>query len=288
MSKNFELSWDKIVFMLAILIIIANILKRPKTSEGFEGHIEKTNNDIYDKFYSKIYDYLVFSDIRTNYEMGEIINQTQPTEQSVILDIGCGTGGIVNEFKKRGFNVTGVDDSQSMINMSRKKYSLENLVKGNVMQTHLFPFNTFTHILCLYFTVYYMKNKTVFFENVYDWLKPGGVFVVHLVNREKFSSTLPMNTFQRRKPGNVTKIPFQDFDYEARFELNKQTNTGVFYEKFKTHLGGSRKNVHQFYMEDQKTILNLAQQIGFIVEAKISMSPIKYDYQYLYILKKPY
>lgn len=284
MSEN--LSWDKIVFMLAILLIITNILKRPK--EGFETrHIEKTNDNLYDKFYAKIYDYLVFSEIRNNYEVGEIINQTQPTEKSVILDIGSGTGNIVNEFKKKGYNITGVDDSQDMINMSKKKYALESLVKGNVMQPHLFPFYHFTHILCLYFTVYYMKNKTLFFENVYDWLKPGGVFILHLVNREKFNPTLPMNTFQRRKPGNITKIPFQDFDYEARFELNKQTNTGYFYEKFKNQ-GGSRKNVHHFYMEDQKTIIHLAQKIGFIVEGKISMDPIKYDYQYLYILKKPY
>ena len=288
MSENFELSWDKIVFMLAILLIIANILKRPK--EGFESieHVEKTNKNLYDKFYAKIYDYLVFSEIRNKYEMGEIINQTHPTEKSVLLDIGCGTGNIVNEFKKQGYNIIGVDESQDMINITKKKYSLENVVKGNVMQSHLFPHYHFTHILCLYFTIYYMENKTLFFENVYDWLKPGGVFIVHLVNREKFNSTLPMNTFQRRKNGNVTKIPFQDFDYEARFELNKQTNTGFFYEKFKNRLGGSRKNVHQFFMEDQKTILYLAQQIGFIVEGKIDMNPIKYDYQYLYILKKPY
>lgn len=288
MSKNFELSWDKIVFMLAILLIIANILKRPK--EGFEAisHIEKNNENLYDKFYAKIYDYLVFSDVRNNYEIGEIINQTNPTEKSIILDIGCGTGNIVNEFKKKGFNITGVDQSQDMINITKKKYLLENVVKGNVLQPHLFPHYHFTHILCLYFTVYYMENKSLFFENIYDWLKPGGFFILHLVNREKFNSTLPMNTFQRRKFGNITKIPFQEFDYEARFELNKQINTGFFYEKFKHHSGGSRKNVHRFYMEDQKTILYLAQQIGFIVEGKIDMSPIKYDYQYLYILKKPY
>ena len=149
MSGKLELTWDKIVFMLAILLIIANILKRPKLTEGFEGHVEKTNKDLYDNFYAKIYDYLVFSDIRNNYEVGEIINQTQPTEKSIILDIGCGTGNIVNEFTKRGFNITGVDESQSMINISKKKYSLENVVNGNVMQSHLFPFNSFTHILCL-------------------------------------------------------------------------------------------------------------------------------------------
>ena len=279
--------WEIILIIIAVLLIIANIFKYPKINEGFSTrHIEKTNENIYDKFYSKIYDYLVFSNLRNEYEVGEIINQTQPTEKSVILDIGCGTGNVLNEFHKRGFNITGVDQSQEMINMTKEKYSLEKLINGNVLNQHLFHSNQFTHILCLYFTVYYMKNKTLFFENVYDWLRPGGFFVIHLVNREKFNSTLPMNVFERRKSTNVTKIPFQDFDYEARFEIDKPTNIGFFREKFKNS-AGSRKNIHQFYMEDQKTILNMAQRVGFIVEGKIDMQKIKYDYQYLYILKKP-
>jgi cyclopropane fatty-acyl-phospholipid synthase-like methyltransferase len=172
-----------------------------------------------------------------------------------------------------------------MINISMKKFSLNTLIKGDVMKSHLFIYHSFTHILCLYFTVYYFKNKTIFFENVYDWLKPGGVFILHLVNRDKFNSALPMNTFQRKKNGHITKIPFEKFDYEARFELNKNTNVGKFIERFKNQ--GLRKNVHTFYMEDQNNILQLAQKIGFIVERKIDMGPINYNYQYLYILKKP-
>uniref|UniRef100_A0A6C0HTF4 Methyltransferase domain-containing protein n=1 Tax=viral metagenome TaxID=1070528 RepID=A0A6C0HTF4_9ZZZZ len=284
-----ESLWEKIVIILAVLLILANIFKYPKINEGFTiQHIEKTNKDIYDEFYSKIYDYLVFSNVRNEYEVGEIIQQTQPTENSVILDVGCGTGNVVNEFKKRGFNIFGVDQSQEMLNITKEKFSIEQLIKGDVLNRHLFYFNQFSHVLCLYFTVYYMKNKVLFFENVYDWLKPGGVFILHLVNREKFNPTLPMNTFERGKSKNITKIPFQDFDYEARFELIKEKNIGFFNEKFKTHSGGSRKHIHQFYMEDQLTILGLAQKIGFIVEGKIDMQKIKYDYQYLYILKKPY
>lgn len=280
--------WEKIVVAIAVLLIIANIFKYPKINEGFLiRHVEKMDEDIYDKFYSKIYDYLVFSSVRNEYEVGEIINQTQPTEKSVILDIGCGTGNVLNEFKKRGFNIFGVDQSQEMINMAQKKYSLDQIIKGNVLQRHLFHFSEFTHILCLYFTVYYMKNKVLFFENVYDWLKPGGSFIIHLVNREKFNPTLPMNVFERRKSTNITKIPFEGFDYESRFTLDKESSLGVFHEKFKIHAGGSRKNIHQFYMEDQTTILGLAQKVGFIVEGKIDMQKINYNYQYLYILKKP-
>jgi 2-polyprenyl-3-methyl-5-hydroxy-6-metoxy-1,4-benzoquinol methylase len=203
------MSWEEIVLILAILLIVVNIFKKPKINEGFKlRHVEKNNDNLYDNFYSEIYDHLAFSDIRNDFEVGEIINHTQPTQHSIILDIGCGTGNIVNRFKQKGFNIYGVDQSQDMINMSMKKYSLNTIIKGNVMQPHLFIYHSFTHIFCLYFTIYYFKNKTAFFENVYDWLKPGGIFILHLVNRDKFSAVLPMNTYKRKDPNTkITKIP---------------------------------------------------------------------------------
>ena len=54
-----------------------------------------------------------------------------------------------------------------------------------------FPADTFTHITCLYFTIYYIKDKRLFFENCFKWLKPHGVLVIHLVNMNKFDPILP-------------------------------------------------------------------------------------------------
>jgi SAM-dependent methyltransferase len=285
-------TWGKILFLLAVLLVIVNGFERPRINEGFtvRGYSEKTNENLYDEFYSQIYDYIVFSDTRNEYEVGEIVNRTNPTQQSLILDIGCGTGNTVNLLKNRGLNITGVDQSSDMISKAISKYpSLKkNMVQGDVLQVQLFSPYRFTHILCLYFTVYYIRNKTLFFENVYDWLRPGGYFIIHLVNRDKFSPLLPMNSYQRRnKNGKYSKIQFVDFDYDANFELFKSANQGVFSERFRNFSGETRKQKHTFYMEDQKTILSIAQQIGFIVEGIIDMQKVKYDHQFLYILKKP-
>jgi SAM-dependent methyltransferase len=285
-------TWGKILFLLAVLLVIVNGFERPRINEGFtvRGYSEKTNENLYDEFYSQIYDYIVFSDARNEFEVGEIVSRTSPTHQSLILDIGCGTGNTVNLLNKRGLNITGVDQSSDMISKAVSKYpSLKKkMVQGDVLQVQLFPPYRFTHILCLYFTVYYIQNKTLFFENVYDWLRPGGYFIIHLVNRDKFSPLLPMNSYQRRnKNGKYSKIQFVDFDYDANFELFKSANQGVFSERFRNFSGETRKQKHTFYMEDQKTILSIAQQIGFIVEGIIDMQKVKYDNQFLYILKKP-
>jgi ubiquinone/menaquinone biosynthesis C-methylase UbiE len=287
--------WEKILFLLSITLIITVVFRPKMYIEGFKteikGFTEKSNDDLYDDFYSEIYDYLVFSDVRNEYEVGKIINATEPSLQSVILDIGCGTGNVVNLLNEKGLNIIGVDNSQAMINKTINKYPQlkMKLVKGNVLQTHLFPHYRFTHILCLYFTIYYLKNKSLFLENVYDWLKPGGFFVLHLVNRDKFSPILPMNTHKRYKNDKTySKIQFTHFDYDSNFELYKDANTGIFRERFKNKQGETRKQQHTFYMENQKTIITIAQKIGFIIHSKISMEEVRYNDQYLYILKKPY
>lgn len=282
-------TWGKVVFMLALLLIVVCTFKTEK--EGFtvlEGYTEKTNDNLFDKFYSDIYDYLAFSEVRNDYEFSEILGITKPNNKSVILDVGCGTGNIVNLFNEKGYNIIGVDKSSHMVKKTVEKFPelKGKIITGNVLKTQLFPPFYFSHILCLYFTIYYIDNKTLFFENVFDWLKPGGFFILHLVNRDNFSPILPMNSHKRGKKGKYTKIEFNDFNYESTFDLTKTTNTAVFNERFKSETG-VRKNKHTFYMEDQKTILLMAQNCGFIVQQQIDMKSIKYDYQYLYVLSKP-
>ena len=40
-------------------------------------------------------------------------------------------------------------------------------------------------------------------------------------------------------------------------------------------------------MQTQKKILGMAKKSGFILENKIDLVNVQYEYQYLYILKKP-
>ena len=48
-------------------------------------------------------------------------------KQTRILDIGCGTGRHSIELTKRGYNVTGIDLSKSMLKRAKEKASKENL-----------------------------------------------------------------------------------------------------------------------------------------------------------------
>lgn len=292
----------KILLLFILLILVIVIFKGIKQStkrEGFEQSDQflfKTNNEIYDDFYSDIYDYLVFNNVKNQYEIGEIINNTSPTSESIILDIGCGTGHHVAEIGSKDLNVIGIDISPSMIAKAKEQFPDYKFEVGDALNPDQFRFSSFTHILCLYFTIYYMKDKMRFFKNCFDWLMPGGYLVIHLVNRDQFDPILPpgnplmLVSPQRYAKQRITttKVKFTDFSYHADFKLDKSKDVAKFVEKFKNDTNGKvRKNEHTLYMESQKAILVMAQEAGFIIEGQIDLIRAQYEYQYLYVLTKP-
>ena len=201
---NKSSTWGKIFILFLLLVLIVVIFKGTKSTrkrEGFQQNDQfliKRDGEVYDHFYADIYDYLVFNEIKNEFEIGEIVNKTSPSSKSVILDIGCGTGHHVSRLAQQDLNVIGIDISPDMIAKAKENYPDYDFRVADAMINGTFQPSTFTHILCLYFTIYYFKDKLMFFNNCYDWLMPGGYLIVHLVNRDHFDPILP--------PGNPLMI----------------------------------------------------------------------------------
>jgi len=267
-------------------------------NKGLEGgnsskYVNKTGVEIYDKFYVDLYDELVYSYAKNSFEIGEI-NTLTDSKNNVMLDVGSGTGHHVNAFSKKGVKVIGVDVSQDMVNKAKEKYPNLDFRVGNVLDSMLFQSNYFTHITCLYFTVYYINNKQLFFSNCMNWLMPGGYLVVHLVDKYKFDPIIPAgNPFTIVSPQKYadnritsTTVKFNDYDYKSNFDLNE--DLAIFKETFKYKKNDKvRVNEHYLYMPTIKTVLAMAKDVGFIISGHVDMMKIGYEYQYLYILQKP-
>lgn len=302
MMKIYQTSsvWSKLLFWVFVILIICIVMqKHAPRREGFEqreNFIIKEGNDIYDKFYVDIYEDLVFSKIKNDYEVGEIIGATKPTEESILLDIGSGTGRHVAAFAKNGIKAIGIDSSPAMVEAAKKKYPALEFKVGDATEYMEFQPNTFTHITCLYFTIYYIENKLQFFKNCYEWLMPGGYLAIHLVNRDRFDPILPAGDplvivspqkYAKKRITN-TLVKFKDFKYKANFDLKKNDNIATFTEIFKDDATKkTRQNIHKLFMDTQKYILSLAKDAGFILLGKLDMISVAYDYQYIYILQKP-
>lgn len=290
--------------LLVILLILFIVVMLRQTTSGYENKegfqqkdmvVLKEGQDLYDGFYTDIYDQLAFNYVKNDYEVGEIIRSTKPTTQSKILDIGSGTGHHVGLFASQKMNATGIDLSEFMVEKAKENYPDSKFIHGDALNAQMFSPNTFTHITCLYFGIYYMKNKQQFFANCFKWLMAGGSLVVHIVDRDMFDPILPpANPFIIVSPQKYAKeritqsnITFDNMKYKANFDLQPNSDVAVFNEKFEGNDGKVRKQKHRFHMESDKDIVAIAQQSGFVLQGKIDLIKVGYEYQYLYIFRKP-
>ena len=97
-----------------------------------------------------------------------------------ILDIGCGEGALVKEFKKKGYNIIGMD-----INYESKLVS-----KGNITNIK-FKKSSFDIALCLDVIEHLdFENQEKAFREIHRILKPNGILLVAVPNLAHFISRI--------------------------------------------------------------------------------------------------
>ena len=186
--------WFKLIALLVGLLIITILVNKiTPLNEGFtqkEKFVLKTNDNLYDSFTAEIYDDLMFDSAKNAYEIREITKLTKLNKNSLVLDVGSGTGHHVRMLNNDNIKTIGLDKSKPMVEFSKSKYPKMKFIHGDVLTSSLFDLSIFSHITSFCFTTYYIKDKLTYFRNCYDWLKPGGYMIVHLVDRERFDPIL--------------------------------------------------------------------------------------------------
>lgn len=303
-TKLYTKFWLKILILVALVmffIIIYN--KKYGTSRRLEGFTQKDrfvakyNGNVYDMFYAQIYDELNAPKKRIPFEIDTIIKTTQASESSRFLDVGSGTGNVVNELTELGYDAYGVDKSEAMIEYSKTKFPNAETKCGDVMNSMLYDRAIFSHILCLHFTIYNIENKLEFFRNCYFWLKAGGSLVIHLVNPAKFDVHIPAEKHHVfGSPQNAhssrdlkTNVNFEGFEYKAEYIPSKNSKTNVaFVETFTdSSTGNIRQNEQTLYMEPIDDIVTLAIRAGFILHGQTDLEKTTDDkHQFLYFFER--
>lgn len=296
--------WMNLLIVLALIFILIIIYKSfQPVQEGFineqkEQFVVKKGFDLFDDFYVGIFDELFFREIVNEYEVGNIINITKPTTESKLLIINSGTGHIADIFSKEGIDVIGLDQSQSMIKYAKNEYPTINFLQGSPMKTNTFNQQSFTHILCLNMNFYYYEDKKHFLQNVYDWLMPGGYFVVQLVDKNNYDPVVPIaKPFIMVNPQSVSdkritksRVVFNNFDYISDLQIFPNDFVQfqeIFKDTSSPNSTKSRQNIHKMWIPSRKTIINMAKETGFISFAQVDLMMAQLEYQYLYVFQKP-
>ena len=264
--------------------------------EGFrqnENFVLERNDNIYDDFYSEIYDQLHLPHKRIPFEVNAILQNTQCTyENSFFLDIGSGTGEVLIEIEKKGFQIIGLEKSKSMIKTSLNKCNKVSVEHADVENPMAFNNFVFTHILCLYYTIYYFRDKKTIFNNCYKWLKPGGFLIVHLIDKDRFDTTIPVNKYVNDIYLNVKEqkhnnVDFGMFKYKISYDFNEKRNNTIVTETFIDNVSNNiRQNELTYYIENIDVIVNIAKSSGFIPHGVLNLKKIGDQYQYLYFFER--
>lgn len=291
-------TWTNVILFFSISIIIGFLYKKfyhkKMKMEGFtqkEQFVLNKDENIYDDFYSKIYDKVTVPTRRVDFEIDTVLKSTQAdTTNSVILDIGSGTGFLVNKLNQRGYKAYGLDKSTAMVEQSNQKYPDISVKIDDASNTMCYDKSTFSHIFCVYFTIYSIKDRIEFFRNCHFWLKPGGCLVLHLVDPLKFDVTAPCakdvlfgspRRFLEEK-SNDSIVSFDDYKYKLSYKYNNENKEAIMTESIiDLNTNRVRQNEQVLFMDDIQTILSELNYCGFISNAKFVYNEDKHQYLFL-------
>lgn len=98
-----------------------------------------------------------------------------------VVDIGCGSGTWAKELEIKGYSVSGIDISSSMIDIARRRAPKSNFVVGSFLKYQLPSCEVVTAFGEIFNYLFDKQNNLTrlyaFFKRVYDALQPDGLFI---------------------------------------------------------------------------------------------------------------
>jgi len=288
------------IFLALLIVLMYGLTTWYSSIEGFEDgkSVALHDADIYDDTYASIYDILWNSNEKLKYEevsLQDIALADWPTSAVRILDMCCGTAPHACWFKNLGVEYVGVDVSDAMIKKARDGCPSAKFQKGDVTNAHLFPQKSFSHAVLLGFSVYMFENAKVLSDNAYQWLQPGGWFVVHMVDPDKFdplheiASPFAAFSLQKYSLDRVvdSNVYFDKFKYLGRLNKKKDEDnasydeTLTYYDKESNGGVKYRENKLQLTMPSKERLINIIQTSGFQHKETVDLVRCGKEYQYI-------
>ena len=293
------------IFLAVLVFLMYGLTVWYSSIEGFEdGKTEELHDaEIYDEMYASIYDSLWNSNERIKYEevsMQDVSLADRQTDAVRVLDMCCGTGTHAQFFRDLGVSYIGVDTSEAMMAKARELCPSAKFNKGDVTLPQLYSPKSFSHCLLLGFSIYMFQNPRILSDNAYQWLQPGGYFVVHLVDPDKFD------------PLHDLSSPFAAFSLQ-KYNIERQTESIVYFDKFK-YSGKLKKKVDEddasydevfsyydpadnngvkyrenklsLYMPSKERMINIIRTSGFTHVESVDLVRCGKEYQYLVYFTK--
>lgn len=179
-----------------------------------------------------------------------------------LLDIACGTGTCALLFAREGFEVTGIDISQQMLEQARKKIQNSGY-RISLFQQDMREFKIDKRVdiaTCLYDSLNYLlqtEDLQRTFVSVHRALEENGAFIFDM-NTEYALKVVWGTNVWHRKEGGIASV------WKSEFDL--KTGIGTLYLTWRTEENGMRKKHHELHQEraySAQEIRRLLEKAGF-------------------------
>ncbi len=154
---------------------------------------------LYDKLTPDV-DYVATADL-----IEKLINTyCEIPNPTLLCDLACGTGSFLNQMADRGYDATGIDASEDMLDMALKKRGERSILYLNQDVTQFELYGTMDVITCLLDSVNHITEPEALsrmFALAANYLNPGGLFIFDVNTRYKFEQVLADNTFVSEEAG---------------------------------------------------------------------------------------
>lgn len=213
----------------------------------------------YDKF-AKYYDELMYDCDYFEWSQYLLKLIKKETSGKKIIDLACGSGKHTILLKKAGYDVIGVDNSNTMLEKaiinSRKQMLNIMYLKQDLLNLDIE--SKFDIATCICDGINYVQDIFKVFQNVYKALKNKGVFLFDISSEYKQKEILGNNLFTDETE-NVTYIWQNEF-----FEKEDKVEMYItFFVKKDNGLYERFDETHVQYAHKEKDIVENLKQAGF-------------------------
>jgi ubiquinone/menaquinone biosynthesis C-methylase UbiE len=287
-----------IAFLIFLLYSVTTWMSSIENFENEEGITYESPSEIYDEVYASIYNMLWHSNEKLQFEqvsMQDIALADWPKDSVKVVDMCCGTAPHACWFKNLGVDYVGVDISEAMLQKARKECPQAKFKKGDISQVQLFPQKSASHCILMNFSAYQFDNPKIVSDNAYQWLEPGGYFIVHLVDPDNYDPlhdlATPFAAFSLQKYSlerqTDSNIYFDKFKYNGKLIKKRDEDTAeynevfTYYDKDDNDGNKYRENKHHWNMPSKERMIDIFKTSGFTFVEAVPMLNVGKEYQYI-------
>lgn len=123
-------------------------------------------------------------------------------KEGLVIDLGCGSGIWAAALTEAGYDVLGIDISQAMIDLAKKKapkaeFQVASFLKANLPKCE--AITSISECLNYQFDEHDRAELGSLFNRIYEALKPGGVFIFDIGEPGYLRGANPQNSYSEGK-----------------------------------------------------------------------------------------